>query len=139
MRCPDRDTIARLLDRDREGLAVNRELSAHVRNCARCQRVVSEDGELRVLLRMFFKQRMEKAVRETVPCPSPEELAEYVEGKGQIYRRKQLLQHFCACPRCARAVLDISRTPRERAPVLPAELVREARRIYGEEGKSKII
>ena len=43
MRCPDRDTIARLLDR--EGLEVKRELSAHIRNCPRCQRVVSEDGE----------------------------------------------------------------------------------------------
>ncbi len=128
MKCPDRDALARLLDG--EDVEEKGELLAHIQKCGRCKRIFDEDSEIGLLLRELFKRCRQDLVREAIPCPGVEELAAYAEGKVPVYRRNRMLQHFCTCPGCARAVLDISGTFEKRFSPPPADILREARAIY---------
>jgi len=83
-----------------------------------------------MVVEAVFRERAHSMVKESVPCPSAEEIARYVEGGMPLYREKQLLQHFCACPACAGAALDAARAGGTTAPPLPTDLVREARAVY---------
>jgi anti-sigma factor RsiW len=128
MKCPDRAMLARLLDG--EIVLSGEEIRAHISGCPLCREKGMEEGEMGTLLRAFFAKQGPQMIRESVPCPSPEEMALYAEGRIPVYRRRTLLQHFCACPACARAVLDIGGAKGEALSEPPAAVVREARGVY---------
>jgi hypothetical protein len=128
MKCPDKKVLARLLDG--EAVRSGDELRRHVERCARCRKKARQHDQLGMAVEAVFRKRARSMVKESVPCPAAEEIARYIEGGIPLYREKQLLQHFCACPACARAALDAARPGGATAPPLPAELVREARAVY---------
>lgn len=130
MECPDRKQLARFLDG--EEIESEDELRRHVESCPRCRKAALQHGRLGSALKAALDAEALSMVKDSIPCPSAEEVALYVEGGVPLYRKRQLLQHFCACPACARAVLDASRAAAGGAvPPLPASLVREARGVYG--------
>ncbi|MCX6357962.1 MAG: hypothetical protein NT045_08845 [Candidatus Aureabacteria bacterium] len=131
MKCPDAELLERMLDGeapDAEAL-----VRAHLEGCAACREKARAEGALGASLRAFFERKGPPTVRETTPCPSAEELALYAEGRVQVYRRKELLRHFCACPACAHTALSVARHAATEAEAPPAELLREARSIYHKE------
>ncbi len=130
MECPDRKLLARFLDG--EEIESAGKLRRHVESCPRCGKAALQHNRLGTALKSALDAEAQSMVKESIPCPSAEEVALYVEGGVPLYRKKQLLQHFCACPACARAVLDASRAAAGgTAPPLPASLAREARGVYG--------
>ena len=128
MKCPDRETLARLLDG--EPVSSKEVLLSHIRECRRCQGIVNDDDALGALMSAFFRSHGKDMVRETISCPGAEEIAEYVEGRVPTYRRMQLMRHFCVCPSCARATLDSACSMEEAAKNPPSDVVREARAVY---------
>jgi anti-sigma factor RsiW len=129
MKCPDRKLLARFLDGE-EVESANK-LRRHVEDCPRCGEIARRHGWMGTALKSALDAESQSMVKESIPCPSAEEVALYVEGSVPLYRKKQLLQHFCACPACAKAVLDAARSAGGSAPPLPQSLVREARGVYG--------
>ncbi|MCX6339807.1 MAG: hypothetical protein NTX71_07795 [Candidatus Aureabacteria bacterium] len=128
MKCPDRKVLARFCDG--EAVVSRDELRKHVEGCARCRIRARQQDQLGMLMEAALKKRARSMVKESIPCPSAEEVALYIEGGVPLYRKKQLIQHFCACPACARAALDAARAGGRISPPLPAALVREARAVY---------
>jgi len=129
MECPDRKLLARFLDG--EEVESGAELRRHIESCPRCREAARRHARMGKALKSALGAEVQSMVKDSIPCPSAEELALYVEGNVPLYRKKQLLQHFCVCPTCARAVLDASRSAGGGAPPLPQSLVREARAVYG--------
>jgi len=128
MKCPDRELLAKLLDAEESDASGT--LRAHIQDCELCRERAREEGELGSLMRAFFKKATRNLVREPAPCPSPEEIALYAEGRAPLYRKQDLMRHFCVCPSCARAVLDITASRGNRLENPPTDLVREARAVY---------
>ncbi|MCX6353595.1 MAG: hypothetical protein NTZ78_01675 [Candidatus Aureabacteria bacterium] len=128
MKCPDKELLARLLDG--EEVAASGTLRAHIQDCELCQKRARDEGELGSLIRAFFKKTTRDLVRDAAPCPSPEEIALYAEGRAPLYRKQDLMRHFCACPSCARAVLDVTASRGNRLENPPTDLVREAGAVY---------
>lgn len=129
MKCPDGKLLARFLDG--EEIESGAELRRHIESCPRCGKAALQHDRMGEALKSALDAEAQSMVKESIPCPSAEEVALYVEGKSPLYRKKQLLQHFCACSACARAVLDASRAGGGTAPQLPPSLAREAGAVYG--------
>ncbi|MEJ2745639.1 MAG: hypothetical protein P8123_08170 [bacterium] len=135
MKCPDSKLLARFLDG--EEVESGDKLRHHVKSCPRCREAARRHGRMGVAIKSALDVQAQSMVKESIPCPSAEEVALYVEGNVPLYRKKQLLRHFCACPSCARAVLDAARAAGGKPPPLPQSLVREARGVYGKGGGSR--
>lgn len=129
MKCPDRETLARLLDGE-SGVA-GEDLRSHIERCVSCREKMKEDHALGGVLHAFFSRREKGTLSEGIPCPDAEEIAAYVEGRISPYRKIQILKHFCACPACAEAVIGAATSIGEEPGPLPAGLAREARALYG--------
>jgi anti-sigma factor RsiW len=131
MECPDRELLSRLIDGEESD--PSSELHSHIRSCERCRKRARDEDALGTLLRRFFEKSKHNLVKESGPCPSAEEIALYAEGRAPVYRKGDLMRHFCACPACARAVLDITATRGAKLESPPPDLVREARAVFRKE------
>lgn len=143
MKCPDREQLSRFLDG--EPGPFHERLRAHIRVCRRCREEAEKEGALGDMLREFFGRYSRRAARDAAGCPLPEEIALYAEARVPLYRRKELLRHFCGCPACAHAVVDAAGAAGREFPEPPEAVLREAqarysaRRSGGGRGPRKII
>ncbi len=128
MKCPDRKVVARFCDG--ESVLSKDDVRRHLARCARCRERARQQDQMGMLMKAALKKGARSMVKESIPCPSAEEVALYIEGGVPLYRKKQLLQHFCACPACARAALEAAQGGGGPSPPLPAAFLREARGVY---------
>lgn len=128
MKCPDLKLLSRLLDG--EGVEGEEELRTHVRDCPRCLEQVRQQDKLGKILGALFEATPSRMVRDASTCPSAEEIALYAEGRVPLYRKGQLLRHFCACKVCARAALSSASAEKTATLSPPPSLIREAGAVY---------
>lgn len=128
MKCPNLELLSRLLDG--EGVEGEEELRAHVRECPRCLAQVRQQDKLGKILGALFESTPSRTVRDASGCPSAEEIALYAEDRVPLYRKGQLLRHFCACKVCARAALNSASAGKTAPPAPPPSLIREAGAVY---------
>src|SRR5215470_15442750 len=60
------------------------------------------DAELRQRYRELLARRAENGTENRRDCPSPSELLDLVEGRGDENERLRRLDHVMACPACHR-------------------------------------
>jgi len=136
MKCPDQETLLRILHGDEpEGADA---LRSHIRGCKSCREKAGNEKALSSLMSEIFGRASESIIRDAGSCPTPEEIALYAEGAVPLYRKAELVRHFCACPVCSRAVLDVHAAGKASPNPPPLSLIREAGAIYrNKEKKSK--